>query len=274
MLEWGKSTMKIYQVDSFTDKPFLGNPAGVCLLDEPRSDDFVRSVAAEMNLSETAFLLTEEGGAFRLRWFTPTTEVSLCGHATLASAHILWTEGYLSPGEEARFDTMSGRLTAKKKSDWIEMDFPLRQVTPTEPPERLLTALGVRPIYTGIRRKPDGDTYLIEVESEDLVASLTPDFRLMAQTGARSVIVTSKAEGKQYDFVSRFFAPAVGIDEDPVTGSAHCYLAPHWAEKLGKRELTGFQVSKRTGVVRCCPQGDRVLIAGQAVTVLRAELVV
>jgi PhzF family phenazine biosynthesis protein len=155
------------------------------------------------------------------------------------------------------------------------MDFPLREVTPAEPPERLLTALGVRrPIYTGIRQKPDGSTYLIEVESEDLVASLKPDFRLMAQTDARSVIVTSKAEGKQYDFVSRFFAPAVGIDEDPVTGSAHCYLAPYWSEKLGKRELTGFQVSKRTGIVRCCPQGDRVLIAGQAVTVLRAELLV
>jgi PhzF family phenazine biosynthesis protein len=204
--------MRIYQVDSFTDKPFYGNPAGVCVLDEPCSEGFMQSLAAEMNLSETAFVLREDDEAFRLRWFTPVTEVSLCGHATLASAHILWTEGYLQPEEEARFNTLSGRLTAKKKSDWIEMNFPVRRIAGVELPESLVSALGVRPIYSGVRRKPSGSTYLVEVESEDLVASLRPDFRRLAATDARNVILTSRAVGKPYDFVSRFFAPAVGID--------------------------------------------------------------
>lgn len=266
--------MRIYQVDSFTDKPFYGNPAGVCVLDKPCSEEFMQSLAAEMNLSETAFILREDSEAFRLRWFTPVTEVSLCGHATLASAHILWTEGYLQLEEEARFNTLSGRLTAKKKSDWIEMDFPLYKIAGVELPESLVSALGVRPIYAGVRRKPGDSTYLVEVESEDLVVSLRPDFRRLAAVDASFVIVTSRAVGKPYDFVSRFFAPAVGIDEDPVTGSAHCYLAPYWSEKLGKTDLVGFQASKRTGIVRCSTREDRVLIAGQAVTVFGADLVV
>ncbi len=266
--------MNVYQVDSFTNKPFQGNPAGVCVVDEPLADALMQSIAAEMNLSETAFLLREGECSFRLRWFTPATEVSLCGHATLASAHILWEEGYLEPEREAVFNTKSGRLTARKKSDWIEMDFPLRRVTPVEPPENVVDALGVRPIYAGAYKKPSGSTYLLEVESENEIVALRPDFRRLAQTDARSVIVTSRAEGKPYDFVSRFFAPAVGIDEDPVTGSAHCYLTPYWSEKLAKRELTGFQASRRTGIVRCSMQENRVLLAGQAVTVLRAELTV
>lgn len=264
--------MNIYQVDSFTDKPFRGNPAGVCVLDERVCDAFMQSIAAEMNLSETAFLLREDEGSYHLRWFTPATEVSLCGHATLASAHILWEAGHLEPEQGALFNTKSGRLAARKRADWIEMDFPLRRVTAVELPERLAAALGVRPAWAGAYRQPSGSTYLLEVASEDEIVSLRPDFRRLAQTDARSVIVTSRAEGKQYDFVSRYFAPAVGIDEDPVTGSAYCYLTPYWSEKLSKRELIGFQASKRTGIVRCSPQQSGVLLAGQAVTVFKAEL--
>lgn len=260
--------LKITQVDAFTDRPFSGNPAAVCILPAPREERWMQAVAREMNLSETAFLLKEEDG-FNLRWFTPSTEVDLCGHATLASAHVLWEEGYLKPEAEARFHTRSGLLTAVKKGDWIEMDFPAEPEEPADPPEQVAKALGVRPKYVG-RNRFD---YLIEVDSEQALRNLRPDFSLLRATNVHGVIVTSLASSGEFDFVSRFFAPGVGIDEDPVTGSAHCCLGPFWKKRLNKNEFVACQASPRGGVVRVRVGDGRVYLGGQAVTVLRGELV-
>jgi PhzF family phenazine biosynthesis protein len=258
----------IYQVDSFTALPFVGNPAGVCILPKPADETWMQAVAREMNLSETAFLVSQEDG-FGLRWFTPAAEVRLCGHATLVSAHILWQTSILQPGEQARFHTLSGLLTAGQRGDWIEMDFPLRQNKPIEPPAGLAEALGVTPLYVG----RDVDDYLVEVESEAVVRDLKPDFSHLCKLPVRGVIVTACSADPQFDFVSRFFAPAVGINEDPVTGSAHCCLTPFWAERLGKMEMVAYQASARGGVVRVRLAGERVLLSGQAVTVMRGELI-
>lgn len=265
--------MKIYQVDSFTDQPFKGNPAGVCVLDAERTDAWMQSLAAEMNLSETAFVRPTTDG-FSLRWFTPTKEVSLCGHATLATAHILWARQILQPEQQARFHTLSGLLTASKDGSWIEMDFPAKEVSVVENNPQLNAALGITPICTSQITHDRGTLYLLEVEAEESVRQLAPDFGQLAAIGARAVIVTSRSRTPGYDFVSRFFAPLIGINEDPVTGSAHCYLAPYWETRLGRRPLVGFQVSARTGIVRCHWQGDRVLLRGQAVTVFEGELLV
>lgn len=258
----------IFQVDAFTDRPFSGNPAGVCVVPEPRDERWMKNVAREMNLSETAFLHRQADG-YNLRWFTPTVEVDLCGHATLASAHILWEVGYLEPGEQARFHTLSGLLTADRKGDWIEMNFPAQPEEPASAPPGLLEALGVPVKYIG-KSKFD---YLLEVDSEEIVRSAKPDFSLLATVPTRGVIVTSLASSKDYDFASRFFAPQVGINEDPVTGSAHCTLSPYWSKRLGRDELVGYQASARGGVVRVRLNGDRVYLGGQAITVLRGELV-
>jgi PhzF family phenazine biosynthesis protein len=260
--------LTIFQVDAFTDKPFSGNPAGVCVVPEPQEERWMQNVAREMNLSETAFLQRQADG-YNLRWFTPAVEVDLCGHATLASAHILWEVGYLEPGEQARFHTRSGLLTADSKGSWIEMNFPAQPEEPVSAPPGLIEALGVPIKYIG-KSKFD---YLVEVDSEDIVRSAKPDFSLLATVTARGVILTSLASLKDYDFVSRFFAPQVGINEDPVTGSAHCTLSPFWSKQLGRDELVGYQASIRGGVVRVRLDGDRVYIGGQAVTVLRGELV-
>ncbi len=257
----------IVQADAFTAKPFAGNPAAVCLLPAARDDVWMQNVAREMNLSETAFLVRESDG-FHLRWFTPAVEVDLCGHATLASAHVLWEDGHLAAGEQARFRTRSGRLTADKRGDWIEMDFPVKAEEPAEPPPRLGEALGAALKYVG-RNKFD---YIVEVESEALLRSLKPIFPLLSEIPVRGVIVTARAEAGGFDFVSRFFAPASGVNEDPVTGSSHCCLAPFWAKRLGKTEFLAYQASARGGVLRLRLNGERVLIAGQAVTVLRGEL--
>ena len=228
----------------------------------------MRSVAAEMNLAETAFLVRRDD-AFELRWFTPAIEVDLCGHATLASAHVLWQDGHLAPDAEARFDTRSGRLTARRAGEWIEMDFPAEPPDAEPAPPGLVAALGVTARWTGHRARLD--YRLIEVADEDAVRHAAPDLRALARA-ARGVIVTARASSGAADFVSRFFAPAMGVDEDPVTGSAHCVLAPYWAGRLGTRELTAFQASARGGVVRVRAAGDRVVLGGQAVTVLRGEL--
>jgi PhzF family phenazine biosynthesis protein len=228
----------------------------------------MQNVAREMNLAETAFLV-KQGDGYNLRWFTPAVEVDLCGHATLASAHILWETGQLLVKEEARFHTKSGLLTAKQNGKLIEMNFPATPAVPTEPPSGLLQALGVHAKYVGKSRFD----YLIEVESEEIVRSLNPDCGQIKKLPARGVIVTAKAKSDGFDFVSRFFAPAAGVDEDPVTGSAHCTLGPYWAERLGKKELVGYQASSRGGLVRVRMDGDRVHLGGQAVTVLVAELV-
>jgi PhzF family phenazine biosynthesis protein len=254
-------------VDSFTSIPFGGNPAAVCLLPAPQSESWMQKVAQEMNLSETAFLDPRTDG-YNLRWFTPTAEVDLCGHATLATAHILWEEKRLPPDQTARFHTRSGLLTATRQEQWIEMDFPATPDKEDGIPRALIDGLRVTPQYVG-RSKFD---YIAELASEEQVRKLQPDFALLRALGGRGVIVTSRSSGGEYDFVSRFFAPAVGIDEDPVTGSAHSCLAPFWSSRLGKKELMAYQASARGGVVRLRMNGERVLMSGQAVTVLRGEL--
>ncbi len=257
----------IFQVDAFTDQAFGGNPAAVCILAEPAEAGWMQKVAAEMNLSETAFL-HRDGDGYGLRWFTPTVEVDLCGHATLASAHVLWQAGYLKPGQPARFFTRSGQLTAARNGDEIELDFPALSASPSTPPPGLLEGLSVQPRYVGKGRFD----YLLELETADEVRRLQPDFRKLAATRTRGIIVTARSDGAPYDFVSRFFAPATGIDEDPVTGSAHCCLGPYWQRRLGKAKFLAFQASARGGILRVEVAGERVLLGGRAVTVLRGEL--
>jgi PhzF family phenazine biosynthesis protein len=257
----------IYQVDAFTDRPFAGNPAAVCLLHAPAQPEWMQAVANEMNLAETAFVHSE-GDGYRLRWFTPAVEVELCGHATLATAHVLWARGELAQGEEARFYTLSGLLTARQEAEWITLDFPANDAKEASPAPGLIEALGVRPLFVG----RDQFDYLVQVGTEAEVRAATPDFAGLRRIPVRGVIVTSRAEGDGFDFVSRFFAPGAGIDEDPVTGSAHCSLGPYWSRKLGKQEFVAYQASARGGVVRVRLVGERVLLGGQAVTVLQGEL--
>jgi len=268
---------KFVQVDAFTPVPFLGNPAAVCILAAPRSADWMQAVAREMNLAETAFLTRQEDG-FNLRWFTPAVEVDLCGHATLASAHILWEGGHLQANEQARFHTRSGLLTAVRNGDWIEMDFPATPPAAVSMPVGLLQGLGVEAadvVYVG----KDQFDYVIEVASEEIVRGIQPDFVQLLALDARGIIVTSRAllagegQSSSYDFVSRFFGPRVGVNEDPVTGSAHCALAPYWCSKFGRDSLVGYQASLRGGTVRVHINGERVQLGGQAVTVLQGEFV-
>mgnify|MGYP001066923223 CR=1 FL=1 len=265
---------RIVQVDAFTNRPFGGNPAAVCVLDAPAPDAWMQDVATEMNLSETAFLHPlGTSGVYNLRWFTPSVEVDLCGHATLASSHVLWQEGHLSPEAPALFDTRSGRLTATRKGSWIELDFPaepLKQVV--ENPEEIREiekALGTK-IVSAARNRFD---LLVELESEQAVRALRPDYGLVGAIPVRGVIATSRSETPEFDFVSRFFAPRVGVDEDPVCGSAHCFSGPFWADRLGRAELTAHQVSRREGVIKIRLAGDRVFLGGQAVTTLKGDLV-
>ncbi len=257
----------IYHVDAFSERPFAGNPAGVCILDGLKPDTWLQGIAREMNLSETAFLLEEKDG-YSLRWFTPGAEVELCGHATLAAAHILWEAGRLPGSTAALFHTLSGVLTARRSGEWITMDFPAEADVPCDAPEELARALGGRPLYTGKNRFD----YILEYESEDDIRKMDPDFRLLGTVPCRGVIVTAAAVSKDFDFVSRFFAPSVSIDEDPVTGSAHCCLGPYWGRRLGRLSFTAFQASARGGVVRVEVRGDRVLLGGRAVTIMSGEV--
>lgn len=259
----------IVQVDAFSPVPFAGNPAAVCVLGGPRDARWMQDVAREMNLSETAFLYPE-ADAFHLRWFTPAVEVDLCGHATLASAHVLWEEGHLPPEATARFQTKSGLLTASRDGEWIELDFPATPVGPSSPETaaHLEKALKVPVRHAALGRFD----CLAEVESEAVLRGLAPNFAQIAAIPVRGVIVTSRASTAGLDFVSRFFAPTVGIDEDPVCGSAHCSLGPYWSERLNKTELVAYQASARGGVVRVRVRGDRIGLRGQAVTVFRGEL--
>ncbi len=261
-------TSPIVQVDAFTSVPFSGNPAAVCVLPEERDASWMQKVAREMNLSETAFLRARQDG-FSLRWFTPAVEVDLCGHATLASAHVLWESGQLSGSEPARFHTRSGLLTAVRRGDWIEMDFPATPPERAEAPPDLFEALGVVPSYVGKSRSD----YLLELDGEEAVRKVRPDFgRLSGIRGARGIIVTSRSATPERDFVSRFFAPAVGVNEDPVTGSAHCCLTPYWSGRLKKSDFVAHQLSERGGVLKLRLDGARVRLEGQAVTVLRGQL--
>lgn len=256
----------IYTVDSFTNVPFAGNPAAVCVLDSPRDEAWMQSVASEMNLSETAFLWPE-GDCWRLRWFTPTVEVDLCGHATLASAHVLWAHGYCNRSQTLQFSTRSGILGAQCDSDWIELDFPADPpIACTAIPE--LHTLGVAVQWVG-RNSMD---VFVRVADAALVRTLTPDMTVLARIATRGIVVTAASDMAGIDFVSRFFGPAVGVNEDPVTGSAHCGLAPYWGAILHKTQMVGQQCSARGGLVKTTLHGDRVLLGGQAVTVMKAEL--
>jgi len=259
--------LTLHIVDAFTDKPFAGNPAAVCIRSQPADESWMKLVAREMNLSETAFLHPIEGG-FSLRWFTPSVEVKLCGHATLASAFTLWETGVLKSAETARFHTLSGWLTCTAEGDWIAMDFPAKQCVPCDPPPGLAEALGCKILFCG----SNGMDYLVKVLDEQTVRALRPNMSTLGALPVRGVIVTSRSDQAPLDFVSRFFAPAAGVPEDPVTGSAHCALGPYWQMKMGKSDFTAFQASERGGVVKLSVRGDRVILRGQAVMMSRVEL--
>jgi PhzF family phenazine biosynthesis protein len=261
-------TIPLFHVDAFTDRPFAGNPAAVCLLPSWKEDAWLQAVAREMNLSETAFLV-KQADHFDLRWLTPAVEVDLCGHATLASAHILWQQG-LTAGNEIRFSTRSGILKAIRRGDDIELDFPLKPEGEAEAPAGLLEGLGVSARYVG---KNQFD-YLVEVESEATLRGIAPDFQRLARVPVRGIIVTSRSADPRFDFISRFFAPASGVDEDPVTGSSHCCLADYWRKRLNRSEFLAFQASARGGVVKVRVVKDRVFLGGKAITVARGELLV
>jgi PhzF family phenazine biosynthesis protein len=260
-------TQKFTQVDAFTDRAFSGNPAAVYLLAASREESWMQLVAREMNLAETAFLVRRPDG-FDLRWFTPAIEVDLCGHATLASAHALWEEGAAEPSQRIQFHTRSGVLVATRGDGLIWLDFPATPAASCPSPPDLAHGLGATAVYVG-RTAFD---YLVELESAEAVRSLSPDLAALERLPVRGVIVTAKSDDGKYDFISRFFAPAAGVPEDPVTGSAHSGLAPYWAARLGRNELVGFQSSTRGGIVRVRLQGTRVHLGGHAVTVLRGEL--
>ena len=260
--------LPLYLVDAFTSRPFAGNPAAVCVLETPIAEDVMQHVAAEMNQAETAFLL-REGDGWRLRWFTPEVEENLCGHATLASTHVLFETGRLGPGETARYQTRSGLLTAVREGDAIVLDFPATPAEPFAPLPKALSALGISPVWSG---KTRFDLFF-EVATEAEVRALKPDFTDLEEVPYRGVIVTAPSDaGAPHDFVSRFFAPGCGVPEDPVTGSAHCALGPYWQGRLGKAELAGYQASSRGGTVLVACRGERVRLAGHAVTVVRGEL--
>lgn len=261
--------IRIVFADAFTDKPFSGNPAAVCLLEKPAEEHWMQSLAAEIGFSETAFVLrrTED---FALRWFTPACEVSLCGHATLAAAHILWQEGWLPADCQAIFQTASGRLTARQTPEGIQMDFPSEPPKPIAVSKGLSVALGAEPKWVG-RNRMD---ILIEVDDAATVRNLLPDMVLLEEFDTRCVIVTAASDMPEYDFISRCFGPRAGIDEDPVTGSAHCCLGPYWQTRLGKNDFTAYQASQRGGTLGVSVRGSRVLLTGRVVTILRGELLI
>lgn len=269
--------MQLFIVDAFTDSTnansvFTGNPAAVCFLEGTHSDPWLQSLASEMNLSETAFIspidTAADGNEYQLRWFTPAYEVDLCGHATLASAHTLWAEGRVDKSADIRFHTKSGVLTCRYNQHGIQLDFPATPAASVDPPAGLLEALGVQAVFVGMS-KFDA---LVVIESPEQLRALAPNFSALAQVRVRGIIVTSRSDTEQFDFLSRFFAPSAGINEDPVTGSAHCCLAPYWAHVLNKTAMVAFQASPRGGVVRVALQDDRVVLSGQATSVLRGVL--
>jgi predicted PhzF superfamily epimerase YddE/YHI9 len=258
---------RFHIVDAFTAEPFAGNPAAVCLLPGPVDELWMKRVAREMNLSETAFLHPVDGG-FSLRWLTPAVEVKLCGHATLASAFALWEMGVLAPHETARFHTLSGWLTCHREGDWIAMDFPAKVCAPCDPPDGLAESIRADLSFCG----NNGMDYLVEVGSAAILRGLRPDLSRLASLPVRGVIVTSGSDRPEFDFLSRFFAPAAGVNEDPVTGSAHCALGPYWSGKTGRTGFTAFQASERGGIVQVQVKGDRVILKGQAVLMSRVEV--
>lgn len=260
---------KLFQVDAFTDEPFKGNPAAVCLMQDTESADWMQSLAAEMNLSETAFLLPE-GGGWRLRWFTPKTEVQLCGHATLASAMVLFTTRPALRDGLIRFQTLSGELQARWVGGKIALDFPAMHPAPAAVGPELEAALGT-PLIQAVNA---GDYSLYEAEDAKAVRGLAPDYAALAECATPEVIVTAHSDDPAFDFISRFFAPQLGINEDPVTGSAHCLLAPYWAGKLGKASFNAYQASERGGSLQVQLEGDRVELLGSATLIFMGELLI
>ncbi len=263
---------RLYWIDAFAEGPFSGNPAGVCLLEKPAEEGWMKGLAGELGLSETAFVLPRPGGDFSLRWFTPSgVEVKLCGHATLAAAEALLDAGLARPSEAIRFDTLSGELRAWRRKDngLIELDFPEVEPVLAVPPAGLLASLGLI-ATTGAARA--GEDWLLEAAEEEDVRTLDPDFEEIAAFGPRGICVTAKAASPGADFVSRFFGPAVGINEDPVTGSAHCYLGPWWAARLGRTELLGRQISRRGGLVQLSLKNGRAFLSGKAAIVFKGGL--
>jgi len=255
-------------VDAFTDAAFKGNPAGVCILEKQIHDSLKQSIAFEMNHAETAFLFRESDGSFELRWFTPTSEVDLCGHATMASTHILFEKGICKPDETIRFNTKSGELRTSMKNGLIQMDFPAIHQNQIEYPKELALALGAKPVYVGMTKW----NYLVELEGEEAIRKVQPDYQMLKSLPGWGTIITARASMEGYDFVSRFFAPEKGVMEDPVTGSAHCALGPYWMGKLGKNQFKAYQASERGGTVIVRVEGDRVFLSGKAVTVLSGEI--
>ncbi len=263
-----RERQSICVVDAFTTERFRGNPAAVCVLPAAAPGEWMQEVAAELNLSETAFLVRRPDQGWDLRWFTPTMEVALCGHATLGAAHALWEEGSLAPDESARFHTQSGWLTCTRNAEVISMDFPARPAVAEESPAGLAAAMGADFRWCG-RSAYD---WLVEVPHAAIVRGLQPDFAALGQLPVRGVIVTAGSDVAGYDFISRFFAPAAGVAEDPVTGSAHCTLGPFWGARLGLKRLRGWQASRRGGAVGVEWMGDRVVLSGSAVTAWRGHL--
>jgi PhzF family phenazine biosynthesis protein len=261
--------MKLFQVDAFTAVPFKGNPAGVCLVADLTEDRLFQSLALEMNLAETAFLKKTNNHEYGLRWFTPEAEIEFCGHATMASAHILWEKGFEPKTSSITFQTLAGVLVARSLGDRIELDFPARNVSQTDMNSSVLAALDIDlPVYCGT----DGKRYLIEVKKVADLSGMTPDYNALLKAGHTAFIVTCRSDLPEFDFLSRFFAPAVGINEDPVTGSAHSYLTPYWSEKLGKKIMSAYQASRRGGVLECeMADNGRVLLRGQAITVFEID---
>lgn len=265
----------LLQIDAFASQAFKGNPAAVCLLEAAKPADWMQNVGAEMNLAETAFVVPRaESGHYDLRWFTPAIEIPLCGHATLASAHALWETGRLPETSEARFHTMSGELICRRIGKLIEMDFPALIAEPAKLPDAAIEALSIKPKNVVCHQRKDGSdgNFLIELESETAVRNVKPDFSLLRRAANAGFIITARGDASDYDFVSRYFACYAGIDEDPVTGSAHCMLTPYWAAAIGKNEMNAYQASNRGGEVSVRLAGNRVFLAGEAITVLRGSL--
>jgi predicted PhzF superfamily epimerase YddE/YHI9 len=256
-----------FVVDAFTDRSFAGNPAGVVLLDEWKDDRWLQNVAMELNLSDTAFLVANANG-FDLRWFTPSAEIDLCGHATLASAVVFADLGNLADRCSLTFSTRSGALNVERYGSFFLMDFPALTAAPCQPPLGLLESLGRKAQYVG---QSEFD-FLVEFESESVVRSIRPDFNTLATVKCRGVVVTARSDNAEFDFVSRFFAPAVGINEDPVTGSAHCLLGSYWRPRLGKSKMTAYQASSRGGVVQVELRGDRIMLGGKGIIFARGDI--
>lgn len=260
--------LSLQLVDAFAAEPFTGNPAGVCVLDKELEPEMMQLVAREVNAAETAFLV-QDGDVFNLRWFTPAIEVALCGHATLASAHVLWSEQHVPKDQAIRFQTRSGILSANQLGDGlIQLDFPADRLGPCDNIDDINSALGI----TGESIVKTQRDFLVELSSEHTVRRFQPDYNAIARLPCQGVIITAKADGDGFDFVSRYFAPSAGINEDPVTGSAHCTLGPYWKSRLGKSEFVAFQASPRGGIVGVRLQNDRVLLSGKAVKTIIGEL--